>query len=708
MSRPAKRRWAQAGAAALLLSQAGTAWSGEPRGPAVSTVHFAGYQQAQRFNPAPATRTVHPTSIFKVAGRVGRPGALLDRHVTRLAGSGARITLDFNREVGGIVSLHVRGVSDASQSLALAFAESSKYAGVDSDASSGSATKPDGHVSLAVPHTGRWTLPRQYLRGGFRYLTVFLPTAGWVDLDEVSVHFTAAPDLSAPNDFPDYFFSGDPVLNRIWYAGAYTLELATIPHDEARSPQNLAGAPWDNSADLNVAGSALTDGAKRDRAIWPGDLVISAPADYVSLHDMAAVRHSLDGLYQLQNPDGAFPFEGPPVQVGSGEFADAYHLDALIATADYAELTQDYGWLGQHWLQYERAVMYALAHLDPATGLFVVVGPLDWARSDQGGENLEANDLMYRALTGCAVLSHVEQQSTLEELCRTDAQKLRAAVNARLWNAAAGAYMDDATGSWSDPGVPLYPQDGNALAIWFGLTTSARQNQSILRNLKKNWTRIGARTPEWDGGHGIHPFPGGMEVMARFVANDGADALALIRSEWGYMLTSPLGTKSTFWEGYHTNGDFSDYYNGSYPASYTSLAHGWSAGPTAALTAYLLGVRPTTNGTYDVIPHPGDVAHVEGTVSTAIGRVLVGWTHRASTFALTVRPLAASRVATVTVAVPKLGSSRAVTINGRLAWNGTRFLGADGVTSATQDTAYVYFRTNNALPRSFAWQGPQG
>ena len=54
------------------------------------------------------------------------------------------------------------------------------------------------------------------------------------------------------------------------------------------------------------------------------------------------------------------------------------------------------------------------------------------------------------------------------------------------------------------------------------------------------------------------------------------------------MLTSPIGTASTFWEGYANNGTLN-----AYSSPFTSLAHGWSTGPTGALTTDVLGISPT-------------------------------------------------------------------------------------------------------------------
>ena len=72
------------------------------------------------------------------------------------------------------------------------------------------------------------------------------------------------------------------------------------------------------------------------------------------------------------------------------------------------------------------------------------------------------------------------------------------------------------------------------------------------------------------------------------------------------MLNSPLGTGSTFWEGYLANGQFG------YGGSYMSTAHGWATGPTSALTFYVLGIRPDNV----VHPAPGDLKSAEGSLKT--------------------------------------------------------------------------------------------
>lgn len=111
-----------------------------------------------------------------------------------------------------------------------------------------------------------------------------------------------------------------------------------------------------------------------------------------------------------------------------------------------------------------------------------------------------------------------------------------------------------------------------------------------------------------------------MELNARFTANDDYTALDQIRRIWGHMLTSDIGTKSTFWEGIKADGGLA------YGGSFMSLAHGWSTAPTSTLTFDVLGTAPeSATGTYRFVPHPGDLTSAEGRITMPQGAVNASW-----------------------------------------------------------------------------------
>src|SRR5262249_44800440 len=167
-----------------------------------------------------------------------------------------------------------------------------------------------------------------------------------------------------------------------------------------------------------------------------------------------------------------------------------------------------------------------------------------------------------------------------------------------------------------------HPQDGNSLAVWFGVVDDPTKAKSLSYVHAENWNAIGSVTPEWGQ---ISTFVGSMELMSHFVAGYDKRGLDMIRTMWGFMLKNPNGPQSTFWESFTTDGTFASNGNGPPPSdSFTSLAHGWATGPTSALTFYVLGVAPdsTVGQTYHVVPHPGDLAHVEGKLTFAPGKVV--------------------------------------------------------------------------------------
>jgi hypothetical protein len=273
--------------------------------------------------------------------------------------------------------------------------------------------------------------------------------------------------------------------------------------------------------------------------------------------------------------------------------------------------------------------------------------------------------LLWRVLSTGSELARVEGDTALGDEYAGKAAALKAAVNAAFWDPAAGAYR-------FYPGSPIHPQDGNALAAWYGLAdqTQARDISSVL---KGNWNDRGTTSPENKGNPGV--FAGSMEVNAHFAAGGQAADQAgvdIIRREWGYMLDNPAGTGSTFWESYRAAEDCV------FCSTYVSLAHGWATGPTSALTFYVLGLDPTGTGgrTFDFVPHPADLTFARGRLTTTFGPVDASWRYDARRRTFTER-IRVPRGTTARVGVPTYGRQITVTVNGRRV-------------AATGDGDYVY------------------
>jgi hypothetical protein len=560
------------------------------------------------YNLSPFSRTLAPVAVERIQGEVSSSDGILTGGTTTIKGMGSYIVLDFGKEVGGITSLQFGAASDSAQSVFLAYSESVLYTGPQSDTSVGGPS-PDGSLSANVTANGTYHVPAERLRGGFRYLTVGLETSGSVELAGVTIDFTPAPTLSDLRAYRGSFRSNDDLLNRVWYAGAYTVQMDTIDPLQGKVWPAVSSS-WLNNAVSGSGTTILVDGAKRDRWVWPGDLGISGLTAFVSTGDTLSVANDLNTLFAHQNSAGGLPYAGPPGDVGD-TFSDTYHLWTLIGVINYYLYSGDRSWVISHWPQIKKAVAFSTAKIG-AHGLLSVNLPLDWGRNSPGGEEISANALLFRVLQGSSFLASIAGDSAAQSLYTATAASLRSAINLYLWDAGAGLYMDV-------PGSSLHPQDGNSLAVWFEVPDSTAKSVSISSALKTRWNQFGATTPERPTA--IANFPGSMEVMAHFVAGDDVAGLGLIHLQWGYMLSSPNGTGSTFWEGLLEDGSF-DYY-----PSFMSLAHGWSTGPTPALTNYVAGIGPELSSTvpFHVIPHPGYLTQVSATVSLPEGAVSNSW-----------------------------------------------------------------------------------
>lgn len=294
---------------------------------------------------APVSRTVSPISILSLEN-----ASVIASYPSRitLRGNGSALVYDFGKEVGGIVSVDYT-TTNGPGALGLAFTEAKNWIGLASDSSNGAFANGIGdqacddgalydYFSSSGNHSYQMELPS--LRGGFRYLTLFLLTnsSTTLTIPKVSLEIGFHPTWSNLKAYQGYFHSNDELLNKIWYSGAYTLQTNYVPTDTGRWVPMLHSG-WANNGSLANGTTVVVDGAKRDRAVWPGDMGVAVPSSFVSLgNDLDSVRNALQTMYDHQNSDGSFPEAGPPLlQQGS----DTYHMWTMIGTYNYLLYTND-------------------------------------------------------------------------------------------------------------------------------------------------------------------------------------------------------------------------------------------------------------------------------------------------------------------------------------------------------------------------------
>ena len=193
----------------------------------------------------------------------------------------------------------------------------------------------------------------------------------------------------------------------------------------------------------------------------------------------------------------------------------------------------------------------------------------------------------------------------------TYATNIKSAANAKLWDQSTGLFTDNTTTTFN-------PQDGNVFAIISGVADNGTRAATVAANLRARWTPYGPPAPE--AGPTISPFITSFELQAHVRVGAAQRSIDLMKSMYyGFMMDNPDMTNSTFIEGYCTNGSLI------YPAYKNnpriSHAHGWSTGPTTALSTLIAGIQfvGAAGKTWLFSPAVGDLAQVAAGFTSPLG-----------------------------------------------------------------------------------------
>ncbi|KAL5041930.1 hypothetical protein BDW71DRAFT_201002 [Aspergillus fruticulosus] len=546
-------------------------------------------------NYAPDSRLIQPKSILS-----SPDGAYISDYpsdsLPSITTDDAGLVFDFGLEVGGIITIDYTS-SAPDTTLGLAFTEAKDYIGRTSDNSNGG-TGADGALTAPLKEgEGSYTVPDAKLRGGFRYLTLFITSSSGSNatlrIQNISLELSFQPTWPNLRAYGGYFHSSDPVLNKIWYAGAYTLQTNSVPRTTCRVSVSSATG-WNNNAICGPGETLLLDGAKRDRWVWIGDMGVAVPSASVSTGDTESTRNALLAIWENQTPSGLLPKAGPPYLRAD---SDTYHLWTIIGTYNYFLFTEDYDFLAEVWPNYVKALEYSLAKITPL-GIMNATQTADWGRWNYDTLASSASMLLYRSLVTAAFLAPYADADADPADYTSQANTLRTAIITHLYDPSVGAFRDS-------PSSTLYPQDANSMALAFSIfpfpPSNSNSNSSkgraeaarISSYLESNWTPIGPAVPELP--NNVSPFISSIELEGHFASGHADRAVELIRTLWGWYLDHPNGTQSTVPEGYLVDGSWGYRGDRGYrnDPRYVSHAHGWSSGPTSTLTEYAVGLRIT-------------------------------------------------------------------------------------------------------------------
>lgn len=626
-----------------------------------------------------------------------------------------RLIVDLGVLASGYVEIGVTRSSGAP--LRLSYAEARESLGSNGDASSdpedffyngrtlGTDDNPDGRADVFPPVSKPTVLKSPGLRGSQRYIAITLDGPGSAILDFIRVKQT-----NFVSNYDGSFLSSDERLNRAWYASAYAIDLSTI-RDQRRTPS----ASW-----------VIIDGPKRDRVAYAGDLrVVAQAAYYQSSEYRQIVRDTLNLFACQQDPDGTFPAasvidvpcklgdpgpaDGSPEGFGApGEAAlariDSFTAWWVVTLADYMRYTGDREFVEPLLPVARRAVQFfadhakdsALWRADNYNGRLA----FSWHTPDKAqGIDTYGNAAYYGALRGLAELERsITKDNAAADALDRRADKVRADLIAKLWDPAGGAMILNSEDPRRDRTA-----DANAGALLFGMLDEQQARSAMTHLETKLGTKFGTANSEYTDNpymsQYLSPYIMAQETLGRFHYGDGAGALRLIRTAWTHMLDNGPGTP---WEEVAANGSSTIPRAGTslVDGEHVDLAHAWSTA-VPALSMYVLGVRPMTDGykQWIVEPQPVDLQWAQGDVPTPAGTLSARWQRGEgdSSFTLTIE---SPQGTFGNVSVPQLGAARNIAMDGTLVWRHGKTVGD---VKATINGDRVVF-TGVTGSHTFAWK----
>ena len=484
----------------------------------------------------------------------------------------ASLLLDFGRELqGGIRIVTGQYPSGKPVRIRVRFGESASEAMCEIDGINGAC---NDHAIRDMEIILPWLGTLETGNSGFRFVRIDL-----LDMDtELQLKEVNAYMVYRDIPYEGSFRSSDSRLDSIWMTGAYTVHL---------NLQNY-----------------LTEGVKRDRLVWVGDLHPEVMTVCSVFGHNDAVPLSLD-LSRDTNPLPAW-MNG----------ISSYSIWWLLIQRDWYMHTGDLKYLaGQK--EYLAGLLDMLISKVGEDGTEHLDGGrfLDWP-SEPNRKAVDAglHSLMVMAMDAGAGLCDILGESSRAKRCRRTLELLKKSSGAASW--LEGLSRDNP----SSPGN----KQAAALMTLSGEVPAAEACDKCIMS---------------GGAAGFSTFYGYYMLEAMAAAGRYSEAMDMIRSYWGGMLD--LGA-TTFWEDFDLSWKDNaaridslvpegkkdvhrDYGGYCYKGFRHSLCHGWASGPTSWLSRHVLGIEILFPGCrrIRVTPHLGDLEWVEGTFPTPFGPVYV-------------------------------------------------------------------------------------
>ena len=398
------------------------------------------------------------------------------------------------------------------------------------------------------------------------------------------------------------FTCSDAVLTAIWRMGVRTCQLAAIPERGSAIRVETPGG----AVTLGPAHAYLSDGAKRDRLVWSGDLWWAQRNMYAAWGPGSPyMPGSLRMLAENRTPEGyvqacPYPESHGPLRAGDyGPFpSDEFAAWFIPVLRDHILHTGDMALAAELFPAVRDLVSYLMAHCRP-DGLFEQrpetskhASALDFGEASTH-HRAYMDILLWKAYLDAADVAEWIGEPGKAPEWRAAAETLAATIRRVFWSDEKGRFAGAVE-------TDDYQGEANALALAVRFCTDA-EAAAIRRTIARH-------------DHGKFQ---ALFVRGLFEYGFADDAYARILEHGWKDVLDPA------WEGPRLTSE-----------CMTLHDRGWGdeAHPDTAisgiLTNYVLGVEPTAPGyaKYVVRPRPpAGIDSAEGVVPTPWGRIRVSW-----------------------------------------------------------------------------------
>ncbi|MBB6635032.1 alpha-L-rhamnosidase C-terminal domain-containing protein [Cohnella thailandensis] len=504
-----------------------------------------------------ASEVVNPEGLLTANGGQVTKEAL-NACILRHKGEAPGVLLDFGTELHGGIRIAVvegRGFPSRTARVRVRLGESAMEA----------MSELGGPANATNHHAARDSIVDVSLLGGaefgatgFRFARLDLLDEGELELQSVQAAFVYR-DI----EYKGSFRCSDPLLDRIWETGAYTVHL------------NMQEYLW--------------DGIKRDRMVWTGDMHPEVATICAVFGEQEVVPRSMD-----------FKRDRSPLPM----FMDmpTYSIWWLLVQHDWYMQHGNLAYLEQQRV-YIAGLLRELAGKVEADGTIHVFRPfLDWpASSNPEGVNAGVHALFVLAMQAGARLCRVLGEEESVSLCESLERRLRERVPHHAGSKQAAALqalagLMDAAAANREVIAPNAPGGYSTFYGYYMLRARAEAGDiaGSLDSIRSYW--------------------GGMLELGATTFWEDFDIAWMENAARIDELTPPGKID--------VHGTYGGY---CYQGYRHSLCHGWASGPTAWLSEYVLGITPAEPGFRKVRIRPrlGDLEWAEGTYPTPRGIIRV-------------------------------------------------------------------------------------